>query len=516
MVIKTGGGPVVGLDIGTSFIKAVEVRPGKRPQVSALGIMPTPPDTFAGDIIVDPSALGFLIRKLLDESGITARRVVSVVSGQTSFVMRVLPLPKMTAKELGETMKFEVERQVPFPSNDIVMDYKPLVRADEPADSPEMNVLLVVGQQQMIDAHVETLLAAGLEPVALDVEPLAAIRALLDASLENQTVALVNLGASKTDLAIFERGVMVLPRPIPVAGDAFTQAISGALGRPRDEAESLKKEMGEVSLEMVGAQASGGPQGGAEDPQESEFSFFDMSGPGFGEASPAPDAPVGLAAEPAAEAPPISGFTFDDEPGSAAGSFFALEDEPAAPAAPAPSAFALEEDEPRAFSFGDSSTTSTPQPLSAEPATPGSPAPPVEHPLAQLPESERVRRQVMEALAPVVGDLVTEIRRSLEFYRSRSAEGVIHRICLCGGSAKLKNLDRYLEQELGAPVQVIEPSQKMDATGKNASPRYFSEVAPLLAVGVGLGLRDMVEFGPALGAAPKAPKAPKAQRAKKG
>lgn len=543
MVTKTGGGPVVGLDIGTSFIKAVEVRPGKRPQVTALGITPTPPDAFAGDVIADPPALGYLVRKLLDESGIHARKVVSSVSGQSSFVMRVLPLPKMTPKELKETMKFEVERQVPFPSSEVIMDYHPLVRPDEPEDATEMSVLLVVGQQQMIDSHVETLLAAGLEPIAIDVESLAALRAVLDDNISNQTVALVNLGASKTDLAIFERGVLMLPRPIPVAGDALTQAIAGALGRPLEESEALKKQYGEVSLEPLAAPASlmPEPMGGEAPAAEGDFSFFDFSGPAFGgateAAAPEPPAQESAFADAGEEVSPVSAFSLEDEPGAASPpSPFTLEDEEAGPA-PARTAFSLEDDEPSAFSFQHSTSTSEPQPLEPQAAAPQEPSefgfdlePPAEEPtasepeaaIAPIPESERLKRQIQQAIAPVVGDLVTEIRRSLDFYRNRSAEGVIHRIYLCGGTAKLKNLDRFLEQELGAPVQVLEPSQKMDASGRYATARYFDEVAPVAAVGIGLGLRDVVDYGPRVTKVPKAPKtpkapkAPRAERAKKG
>ncbi|MGC8833235.1 MAG: type IV pilus biogenesis protein PilM, partial [Armatimonadota bacterium] len=209
---KSGGGPALGLDIGTSMVKAVEVRPGKSgPVVTAIGIMPTPPGMFAGDVISDPKAFGASIKKLLRDSGITVKNVVSAVSGQTSFVLRPIEVPKMTEKELKETMRFEVDRHIPFPASEVVMSYAPLVRWDEPPDAQNMTVLLAVGQQQMIRAHLETILYAGLNPVAIDVEPLAAARALLVDGYSELTVALINIGAVKTDISIFERGLLVFP-----------------------------------------------------------------------------------------------------------------------------------------------------------------------------------------------------------------------------------------------------------------------------------------------------------------
>ena len=97
--------------------------------------------------------------------------------------MRVIDVPQMNAAELAETMKWEVERQVPFNASEVVMDYQPIQRPEGYADGQNMEVCLAVAQQEMIDRHVEMLFKAGLKPKAIDVEPLAAGRAPAEHSL---------------------------------------------------------------------------------------------------------------------------------------------------------------------------------------------------------------------------------------------------------------------------------------------------------------------------------------------
>src|SRR5688572_13724725 len=113
--LKGSPGPFVGLDIGAAYIKVVEASIARgRVQVSAVGVFPTPTGLVDGNMVLDPQALGQEIRQFLSKNGISARRVVSSVAGQSSLVVRIIPVPKMTRAELAETMKWEIERQVPF------------------------------------------------------------------------------------------------------------------------------------------------------------------------------------------------------------------------------------------------------------------------------------------------------------------------------------------------------------------------------------------------------------------
>src|SRR5437588_2872839 len=160
ITIKSSG-PMVGLDIGSNFIKACQAQVrGGRPEVTALAVVPTPTDAVAGTEIRDPVALGRALKQLLAQSGLKARTVVSSVAGQSSLVVRIIEVPKMSTKELQETMKWEVERHVPFAADETVMDFQALSAPEQVPDGQNMEVLLAVAQDAMIQKHLAALSAA--------------------------------------------------------------------------------------------------------------------------------------------------------------------------------------------------------------------------------------------------------------------------------------------------------------------------------------------------------------------
>jgi type IV pilus assembly protein PilM len=452
------GGPTVGLDIGSQMIKVAEVVPGRGGvTVRAIGMAPTPPGSMENNIIVDANLLGQAVKKVLKESGVSTKSSVSSVSGQSALVVRVIEVPKMSDTELAETMRWEVERHVPFAANEVIMDFQPINRADDPPDAQNMDVLLAVAQQDMIDRHVEMLFAAGLAPTAIDVEPLAVARTFIELGadpLAQRTVAIVNIGASNTDIGIFRDGILAFPRTLPLAGDALTRAIVAQMGVADEQAEELKRTYGEVILD-----AAAQPQ-----PQASvSAEFLDFSVPTL---------------EPMAEeAPPAARMPFD---------FSEQEDAPPAPASVAPAV----DTEPTGFDIGSSTDPVTAEPESApttDPLRQQSSVP------ATVESHDPTKLQVFGAIAPVLSELLTELRRSLEYYRGRSVDGRIDEIILCGGTSNLKNLDQFLAMELGIPTRVVSPFQFTSLAAKNYSQEYLEGVAPSFAVAIGLAARDMVQ-----------------------
>lgn len=424
------GGPTVGLDIGSRTIKVAEVVSNRGGvSVRALGTSPTPEGAMENNVIVDPKLLGEAVKKLLKECGVSTKASVSSVSGQGALVVRVIEVPKMSDAELAETMKWEVERHVPFAANEVIMDFQRIERTDTPPDAQNMEVLLAVAQQDMIDRHVEMLFAAGLSPVAIDVEPLAAARCLIGLSPDpygKRTVVIVNVGASNTDIGIYRDGILSFPRTLPLAGDAMSKAIAAQMGVSLEDAEALKSKYGEV-LQNQMAQ----PQQPA-----SEEGFLDFS---MGEAGETGEAEP---AEPQTTPFDFSGGTeFGAEPA----------DTPEAPVA------------------------------SVAPSVP-----------APVPAVDPTKAQVFAAIAPTLTELLTELKRSLEYYRGRSVDGQIDEVLLCGGTAKLKGLDTFLSDELGIPTRVADPFQYVKLASRNLSSEYLADVAPSFAVAVGLGARDFV------------------------
>jgi type IV pilus assembly protein PilM len=470
---------MVGIDIGSQAIKVVEAKATKTGvQITALAIAPTPEGVIENGIITDPAGLGAAIKKLLNENGIKARKCVSAVSGQSSVVLRVIEVPKMTRDELAETMKWEVERQVPFSPTEVVMDYQPLNKPNQPADAQNMEVLLAVAQQDMINRHVEALMAAGLKPSAIDVVPLAAGRALIDLAnneASEHTIAILDIGDVNADMGIFEHGLLTFPSPpMPVAGVNITRAISEDLGESLEQAERLKKELGKVDLARIAA-GVGADDSAVQDDQAYSTTDFGMQAP-FDAPAPMVEHEPEPAPEPQAAAADSPFDLSNWSPGSATpgftdtldGPMFDLGGDEAAGPAPAP-AFDLS-DEPETASAIDA----TAAPAPSAPLDPGD-----------------LRTRVGDAIAPVLVDLVSQLRLSLDYYRTRY-QNQPEAILLSGGTARLPNLDKFLTNELGVPVVVADPFGNVTVTSQRFPAQYMSELSPLFTVSIGLAVRDML------------------------
>jgi type IV pilus assembly protein PilM len=482
--------PTVGIDIGSQQIKAVELRPGKggRITVTAVGIAPTPVGVMQNNIITDPQVMGQAIRQLIRESGITAKRVIGSVAGQSAVVIRIIEVPRMTDAELKETMRWEVERHVPFAPNETVIDYQPLVSNDPvSADNPNMEVLLAVAQQDIISNYVDSIFAARMDPVAIDIEPLAEARALLDiangkpvarslmmpssppadgftATGANETVAIVNIGAANTDISIFQDGQLAFPRSLPLAGDSLTRAIADLLNYPLEQAERIKRDHAAVQLDRM-AVYTGTFYGEEPSFDAGSFSDEDLGSFRAGAASSRRRNPFG--------------------------------DENASP-------FDLGNEGPQ---FDDAERT---QPMAntvlnlARPVPPGEGLPfagPADAGFSvagNAEDDQNLRDQVFEAVAPVLGELATELRRSLDYYRSRAQGRSVDRILLVGGTAALGNIGPFLQRELQVPVLIADPLDGLEVSAKHYDPQYLQLIAPAFAVAVGLAARDAVfEANPA-------------------
>jgi type IV pilus assembly protein PilM len=421
-----GGQAVLGLDIGSESTAIVELRGGRGSieLASRPLIMQTPPEMVQNNVIVEPEAVGTAVKECLRENGIKTKKVVSSVGGQSSLVVRITEVPKMSDSELKEAMQWDVERHIPFPATDIIVDYRPIERSDADPQSPNMEVLLAVAQEDMINAHVEALQAAGLQPLAIDVEPLAASRALISVAAEQmggQTVAIINIGANTTDITIVRDLILSFVRPVPIAGGSLTRAVGQAFIVEEDEAERLKRQYA-----MLG---NGGPPAAPPAPPPA-----DLSAP----PEPAPE-PVDLTGDRTTH----------------------LElDEPTAPIGPAPSAPA------------------------AAPAAEGVP---------QDPNVEYTRNQVRDSMQSVLTELVTELRRSIDFYRRQHRNEDIDRIILVGGGANTSGIDRFIEAETGITTELGNPYAHIMCEPSLASQEYLRDVGPVTAIATGLAMRDMLD-----------------------
>ncbi|MBV9867731.1 MAG: type IV pilus assembly protein PilM [Abitibacteriaceae bacterium] len=291
---KLKSGTVVGLNVGNDSIKAVELKiKGDAISVTAMGMVPTPAESISNGVVMSVSSLGHAIRDLFKESGFSSHKVVSSVAGTGALVVRVIEVPQMDDKELANNMKVDADRYIPFPPSEVIMDFKALRELPTDPASGNMEVLLAAAQREIIDLHINVLQDAKLDAGAIDVEPLAAARTVAYSSGTagnngtvdyNDVSAILNIGATGTEISVLRGDILVFTRAIPIGGHVFTQQIVDNLGLPWHDAERLKCDMGDalpphptVTADMPGNMGYGASGAGATAPTDdwSAFNSFD-------------------------------------------------------------------------------------------------------------------------------------------------------------------------------------------------------------------------------------------------
>lgn len=243
-----GSGPVIGLDIGTSAVRAAQVSVGRgTPSLTSFGQVALPPGVVVDGEIRDQGAVSEAISQLVKRTKITGKRVILGVANQR-VVVRQVDLPYLEEKDFRSSLKFQVADHIPMPVDAAELDYQ--ILGDFMTDSGEhmMRVLLVAAATDMVEAFVGTAAAAGLEPAGVDLTPFAVARAVSPAARgeagTSGAEAIVDVGASVTSIYIHHSGEPRFVRILLVGGDDATNSLSSELGVPFDEAEAMKLDLG--------------------------------------------------------------------------------------------------------------------------------------------------------------------------------------------------------------------------------------------------------------------------------
>lgn len=234
---------LVGLDIGSSAVKAVELRRvAKGYRVVAIGSEPVPPDCIVDGAIIDGGAVSDVIRQLFDRSGIKTKEVVASLSGNAVIVKKIA-LPLMSDDELRESIYWEAEQYIPFDIQDVNLDYQVLQAHSDTQASGTMDVLLVAAKKEKIADYTGVISQAGRVPVVVDVDAFALQNAFeVNYGVDMvRVVVLVNAGASAININIIEGGQSLFTRDISIGGNAYTEALQRDLSLSFEDADLLKR-----------------------------------------------------------------------------------------------------------------------------------------------------------------------------------------------------------------------------------------------------------------------------------
>ena len=235
---------VVGLDIGSSAVKAVELKAtGTSYRVAAFGSQPIPPDSIVDGAIVDAGAVADAIRRVFDANKAFKTRDVCASLSGNAVIVKKITLPVMTQAELDESIYWEAEQYIPFDVQDVNLDYQILDPGTGPDSRGSMDVLLVAAKKDKIGDYTGVIAQAGRNAVVVDVDAFALQNAYeMNYGLEpGQVVVLLNAGASAINVNILNGDQSVFTRDVSIGGNAYTEALQKDLDLPYEAAEQLKK-----------------------------------------------------------------------------------------------------------------------------------------------------------------------------------------------------------------------------------------------------------------------------------
>jgi len=239
--MSQGAGPrgSVGVDIGSYAVKAVRLESSKE-GLKLLG--------FGVQKVVDRNYLDALVKSLAKAGATPDQSAAIAVSGQ-GVVSRYIELPIMNKADLESSMRFEIEKYVPFALTDVATDY---TIVQELKDKAKMSVLIVAAKNDLVQKKSDLARQVNMNLRAVDLDCLALVNFYSEicAAKKAGCVGLVNLGRTVANMDILVDGFPYLSRDIFVGGDDITKKMCEVLEIDAEQAEALKHDPGPRQKEL--------------------------------------------------------------------------------------------------------------------------------------------------------------------------------------------------------------------------------------------------------------------------
>ncbi|GAA1821726.1 type IV pilus assembly protein PilM [Luedemannella flava] len=230
---------IVGLDIGSTRMRAVEIKHGKSgPTLVQFGQVDVPADAIQGGVVHDGAAVTAALRDLWATTRFRSRTVVLGVTNR-QVVVREVTLVNMPDRELRASLPFQVREMLPLPPEQSVLDFHPLARVD---DGRNVRGLLVAAPKDAVLTAVRTVERAGLHVERVDLASFALLRAA--SRLDDTVEAIVDIGAQATTVVVHVNGEPLIVRTVPRGGYEITELLAERLGADLSGAEALKRRVG--------------------------------------------------------------------------------------------------------------------------------------------------------------------------------------------------------------------------------------------------------------------------------
>jgi type IV pilus assembly protein PilM len=229
----------IGLDIGSSSIRAVEVRRSKDDYTLVnFGQFPLEAGTVVGGVVQNPGAVTTALKQLWAACKFGSKKVTLAVTNP-QLVVREASVANLPASQMRQALPFQVKEQLPLAVERSLLDFYPL---EQPGDSPTVRGLLIAMPKDAVLTAVQAAQKAGLQVKGVDLASFAMLRAA--SRLDAQVEAIVDIGANITSVVVHADGEPLFVRTLPRGGTEITETIATRLGLQPAEAESVKCRFG--------------------------------------------------------------------------------------------------------------------------------------------------------------------------------------------------------------------------------------------------------------------------------
>lgn len=238
------GKSVVGIDISSTGLRAVELSdPAKsRPTLVRHHEVSLPAGAVTRGEVLEPRTVATALKQLWSVAGFKTKDVVLGI-GNSRVLARDLSVPKMSLRRIRESLPFQVQDMLPFPTEDALLDFYPISEGVG-ENGPVLNGLLVAAVKDAVLGNVRAVQLAGLNPIEVDLVPFALSRILLRGNRAEGTTAIIDVGGSTTTVIVSSGGVPQFVRLIPTGGDDLTNALANRMSISVEQAEVMKRSIG--------------------------------------------------------------------------------------------------------------------------------------------------------------------------------------------------------------------------------------------------------------------------------
>lgn len=229
---------ILGVDIGTSCIKLVQINRGQPPVLETYGIVDIPEPITLQTTDTTVHQVADLLKNLMERAHVTTKHAVVSLPNAAVFTS-VIDMPKMADRELESAMQFEAKKYVPLPFSEVTLSWSVISDNEDGATS---KILLIAVPKQVRDIYIKVFQLAGLNLEIIEIEALALIRALVFEPQKNDVI--IDIGAKVTGVNFIRHGLLQLTRNLNIGGETITDKIAEELHLTPPRAEQFKRDFG--------------------------------------------------------------------------------------------------------------------------------------------------------------------------------------------------------------------------------------------------------------------------------